>query len=277
LDRAYDLNEWSNRNWVYPVSCYGFGSLVPILETVSPKIKKRGSQLMMNVVGAGLSERIRATIAGMLGVTTAAGLALFLFLFQASWPIPTLGPLVFPPASKEGLQRGVALGGSDAGTGAAGSGASRTAAGGAVSGSGAALAVVVPPSTTGTTTTDDNGTTGFGGSATGVEQGQNAAAGGSQPATPSPASPVRQPAGNPAPETPAGAESTPVAVPVPPVPAPEVPAVPTEVPPVEGELPPETEEPPLEEEVEEPPVEEGEEVEEPLLRPTEVESAPSGE
>lgn len=244
-------------------------------ETVSKKVQKRGSQLVMGVIGTGLSERIRMTIVAMLGVTSAAGLALVLFLFQASLPIPTLGPLVFPPASKEGLQRGVALGGSGGG---AGSGSSQTSAGTAASGSAAALAVVVLPSEVGTTASPGPGAAGLGDSTTGVEQGQDAAAGGSQPATPSPASPVRQPGASPESESPAGTEPAPIVTPVTP-PAPEAPAIPAEGLPVEGELPPEVEEPPVEEgeEPEEVPVGEGEEIEEPLLRPSESASVPSAE
>jgi hypothetical protein len=244
-------------------------------ETVSKKLHKRGSQLVMGVIGTGLSERIRMTIVAMLGVTSAAGLALVLFLFQASLPIPTLGPLVFPPASKEGLQRGVALGGSGGG---AGSGSSRTSAGTATSGSAAALAIVVPPSGVGATASPDQGAAGLGDSAAGVEQGQDAAAGGSQPATPSPASPVRQPGAGPESESPAVTEPAPIVTPVTP-PAPEAPAIPTEGLPVEGELPPEVEEPPVEEgeEPEEVPIDEGEEIEEPLLRPSESASVPRSE
>lgn len=217
-----------------------------MLEQVNNGIKKRASGLAMRLIGTGLPERIRSTVVAMLGVTTAAGLALVLFLYQASWPIPSLGPLTLPKAGeKTGLQSGVSLGG------AGSTSASRSARAARANNSGAtATVIVVPaaafevPAATGSPTGD------LAGAAPGVDQSQGAG-GGSQPANPSPASPVRQP-GAASPEPPASApEAAPVGTPVSqPPPASEVPAVPAgEEPPIDGELP--EEEPPLEEEGEE--------------------------
>jgi hypothetical protein len=220
---------------------------------VSSGIKKRASGLVLNLIGTGLPERIRSTVVAMLGVTTAAGLALVLFLYQASWPIPSLGPLTLPKAGEAGLKSGVALGGSGSG---ASSGSARFIGAG---GSGAASTLIVVPAGAGGTPAAAGSPSGdLAGSSPDVDQGQGAV-GGSQATNPSPASPVRQPgtatSGAEAQDEP---EAAPVGTPVSqPTTGPEAPAVPAgEEPPFEGELP-EIEEPPVEEPpVEEPPVEE---------------------
>lgn len=223
---------------------------------MSNEIKKRASGLVMNVIGTGLPERIRTTAVAMLGITTAAGLALVLFLYQASWPIPSLGPLTLPQPGQAGIHRGVALGGAGTPT------SSPTASALAAAGSAAApVVVVVPVSSTDTTTATGTPVGDLAGSAPGVDQSQGAI-GGSQPGTASPGSQVRQPgATSPDAEEAPAPESAPVATPVtPPTTSPEAPAVPAgEEPPLGGELP-ELEEPPLEEdeEVAEEPVEEAE-------------------
>jgi hypothetical protein len=221
-------------------------------EHVSSGIKKRASGLVMNVIGTGLPERIRTTVVAMLGVTTAAGLALVLFLYQASWPIPSLGPLTLPRSGEAGIHGGVALNGSAANS------ASPAAGGLAVTipGSGSAAGVIVVPASTTGSSTGGGSPAGNAGLGSGVGQGQGAT-GGSQPANPAPATPVRQPgsANSESEEVPA-TEPAPVTTPVTqPTTSPEAPAIPAgEEPPIGGELP-ETEEPPAEE-VEEP---EGEE------------------
>lgn len=210
----------------------------------------------MTLVGTGLSERIRSTVIAMLGVTAAASLALMLFLYQTSLPMPSLGPLTFPAPGQAGIQRGVALG--DPGATSPSIAAAARAGGGAAT----PTAVAVPVSATDTTPTSGSpAAADLGGSAPGVHQGQGTS-GGSQPATPAPNTPVHQPSSTAEPEAPAP-EPAPVAVPVSqPAPAPEPPAVPAgEEPPVE-ELP-GVEEPPLEEGEENPIVEE--ESEEPLF------------
>ncbi|HUC00219.1 MAG TPA: hypothetical protein VMS11_10370 [Solirubrobacterales bacterium] len=195
----------------------------------------------MNVIGTGLPERIRTTAVAMLGITTAAALALVLFLYQASWPIPSLGPLTLPRSGDAGIHGGVALNG-------AGSNPASPSAGGLVAASGSTSAIVVVPVSVTGTSAGGGSAAGNAGLGSGVGQGQGAG-GGSQPATPSPATPVRQPG-----SANSGSEEAPVAEPAPvttpvtqPTTSPEAPAIPAgEEPPIGGELP-ETEEPPLEE------------------------------
>lgn len=216
---------------------------------VISRIGQRTSRLAPNLFGTGLPEQIRTTIVAMVGFTAAAGVALVLFISQTSWQIPSLGPLSFPPPGQAGLHDGVALG--SAGTARGPSPGSPAA----VAGGGASLAVVVPAEASVPTAPSDPSTGDLAGSAPGVDHGQGAT-GGSQPATPSPASPVTGPGAAPdeegtAPESSPG--STPVSVPTT---SPEAPAVPAgEELPVIGEPPSEVEEPV----VEEPPVEEPEE------------------
>lgn len=212
-------------------------------EQVSSGIKKRASGLVMNVIGTGLPERIRSTAVAMLGVTTAAGLALVLFLYQATWPIPSLGPLTLPRSGEARIHHGAALGSARSNS------ASPSAGGLAVASPGPeSTVIVVPVSATGTGPGGGSPAGSLAGLGPTVDQSQGAV-GGSQPGTPSPASPVRQPssANSESEEAPA-AEPAPVTTPVTqPTTSPEAPAVPTgEEPPIGGELP-ETEEPPVEE------------------------------
>lgn len=217
-------------------------------EQVSSGIKKRASGMVMNVIGTGLPERIRTTVVAMLGITTAAGLALVLFLYQASWPIPSLGPLTLPRSDGVSVQHGTALGGT-------GSNSASPSTGGlaVVSPGSASVTVVVPVGAIGTGPGGGSPAGNLAGLGPSVDQSQGAG-GGSQPATPSPASPVRQPtSANSESEEASAAEPEPVTTPVTqPTTSPEAPAVPTgEEPPIGGELP----------EAEVPPVEEGEEPE----------------
>jgi hypothetical protein len=227
-----------------------------MVEQVISKIGQHTSRLAPNLFGAGLPDRIRTTIVAMVGFTAAAGLALVLFLSQTTWSIPSLGPLTFPPPGQSGLHGGVALG-TDAAAPARSSSSSAAAGG-------ASLAVVVPTEVAIPAAPTDSSTGDLAGSAPGVDHGQGAS-GGSQPATPSPASPVAGPGATPEAEAPE-AEQAPVVTPVSqPTAAPETPAVPTgEEVPIVGEPPAEVEEPPVEEPEE---GSEGEEAESEPLQP----------
>jgi hypothetical protein len=227
-----------------------------MVEQVNRNIKQRASGLLMALVGTGLPGRIRSTVIAMLGMTTAAGLALILFLVQTSWPIPSLGPLALPRPSQAAIEGEVSLGGGGStGSGAPGSGPGRGVAGSFLVVAAPFGAVEGSPGSTGPNT----GLGAPGGDHAGLAPGigeSKGAAGGSQTATPSPANPVRGSNDAPGSATAPEFESAPVSVPTSqPAPAPETPAVPTgEEVPIGGELP---EEPPFEEPpMEEPPVEE---------------------
>ncbi len=219
-----------------------------MVEQVISEIGKRTSRLAPNLFGTGLPEQIRTTVVAMVGFTAAAGLALVFFISQTTWQMPSLGPLSFPPPGQAGLHDGVALG-------TAGAKPASTSRSSATAAGGASLAVVVPVAAGAPAAPTGSSPGDLGGSAPGVHQGQGAS-GGSQPATPSPGSPVNGSGTTPedeatAPESSPG--STPVSVPTT---SPEAPAVPAgEELPVIGEPPSEVEEPV----VEEPPVEEPEE------------------
>jgi hypothetical protein len=233
-------------------------SLAPMIEKVDPKgghpaRRQRGG---VSLIGASLPERIRALAFSLLGLTTAAGLALVLLFSQTTLPIPSLGPLTEPLPGHQGSERGTSVGAivSSGGISAPGaaSRASSTAASssaGLPAGSTAAdfTAAAAPPQSDGGAGPGAGDSPSISGNERDVPavQPQPTAVG---PTDGSGSTPSQNPAEEPGPSAAPGSDSVPASPPsiptaeVPPVVEPEAPQPPPEELP-EAETP--TEEPPV--------------------------------